>query len=159
MVKRSSTATLSSVISAGPEDIARKGPIRDVPKVSTCRKSHPELLDVYLHYCCHGQDNHVCVYCSQNHLVAHIDSIIQLSASSWLHGARELKSRGRLHRASSPLPTYLVTTCFSVSRWVRCTSKKVNNCFSGIDPQKLLPVSWKIGGAFYPFTDTLFSLV
>ena len=116
MVKRSSTATLSSVISAGPEDIARKvgvassntfqvsdadlfplvpkddtishpiymvgrdrdlsGPIRDVPKVSTCPKSHPELLDVYLHYCCHGQDNHVCVYCSQNHLVAHIDSIL-----------------------------------------------------------------------------------
>ena len=126
----------------------------DVPKVSTYPKSHSELLDVYLHCCCHGQDNHVCVYCSQNHLlVAHIDSILQvqnLSAVSLFMFARakELKSRRRLHRASSP---YVATTCFSVSRWVRCTAKKVNNCFVGIDPQKTVASFLKDWWRLLPF--------
>ena len=135
----------------------------DVPKVSTCPKSHLELLDVYHHYCCHGQDNQVCVYCPQNHLlVAHIDSILQVQNHSAV--SLFMVARGEGAKVSGEMAQGILTTCsdylllcFKVGE-VYCQEGK-QLCSVGIDPQKLLPVSSKIGGAFYPSTDTLPALL
>ena len=68
----------------------------------------------------------VSTYCPQNHLLlAHIDSILQVQNHSAVSLFMVPRGDGaKVHRASAP---FVVTTCFSVSRWVRCTAKQVNN--------------------------------
>ena len=203
MVKRTSTATSSSVISAGPEDRVRKVGVASsdnfqvshaelfplfpfvylyhtpyicmniyrkrsstvrakgcsnlvcgdvgLPKVLTCPKSHPELLDFHTHCWCHGQDNHVCVYCMQNHLlVAHIDIIFQVQNHSAVSLFMVARGEGAnvLGESAQGILTICgdyFLFCFQVGE-VYCQKVKKNSV--GINPQKLQPVSWEIGGSF-----------
>ena len=125
---------------------------RDVPKVSNCPKSHPELLDVYLHCCCHGQDNQV--YCPQNRLlVAHIYSILQVqnhSAVSLFMVVRDegAKVSGEIAQGILTICGDYLLVCLKVGE-VYCQEGKPL-CFVGIGTVAIfLEDWWRLSHFFY----------